>query len=77
MADLTLGVKEQYNKVRRDRIKENGIVLANVIELASNVISGMAGKDIADTLNKQTLNRSMLANLIATRIKEQLLAKRD
>lgn len=77
MADLTLGVKEQYNKVRHDRIKENGIVLANVIELASNVISGMAGKDIADTLNKQTLNRSMLANLIATRIKEQLLAKRD
>ena len=77
MADLTLGVEEQYNKVRLGRIKENGIVLANVIELASNVISGMAGKDIADTLNKQTLNRSMLANLIATRIKEQLLAKRD
>lgn len=77
MADLTLSVTEQTDLIRRNRIKENGIVLANVIELAANVISGMAGTDIADTINKQTLNRSVLANLIAGRIKEQLLNTKD
>lgn len=77
MADLTLSVTEQTDLIRRNRVEENGIVLANVIELAANVISGMAGTDIADTINKQTLNRSVLANLIAGRIKEQLLNTKD
>lgn len=73
MADLTLS--EQYSQIKINNIVEQSIVISNCIELATSVIVKIAGKDIADTLNKQSLSRSMLSNLVANRIKEKVLSR--
>jgi hypothetical protein len=73
MSDLT--VEEQENVIKTNKILDNSIVLSNVIELSTSVMIKIAGKDIADTLNKQSLNRNILSNLVSNRIKEKILVK--
>lgn len=70
MSDLT--VAEQESLIKTTKIAENAVVLSNVVELATSVIIKIAGKDIADTLGQQSLNRNMLSNLVASRIKENI-----
>ncbi len=70
MSDLT--VQEQEDIIKTTKIAENAVVLSNVVELATSVIIKIAGKDIADTLGQQSLNRNMLSNLVASRIKENI-----
>lgn len=70
MSDLT--VAEQEDIIKTTKIAENAVVLSNVVELATSVIIKIAGKDIADTLGQQSLNRNMLSNLVASRIKENI-----
>lgn len=70
MSDLT--VEEQESIIKTTKIAENAVVLSNVVELATSVIIKIAGKDIADTLGQQSLNRNMLSNLVASRIKENI-----
>lgn len=70
MSDLT--VTEQEDIIKTTKIAENAVVLSNVVELATSVIIKIAGKDIADTLGQQSLNRNMLSNLVASRIKENI-----
>lgn len=71
MSDLT--VAEQEDIIKINKITDNAIVLSNVIELATSVIIKIAGKDIADSIGEQSLNRNMLSNLVANRIKEKIL----
>ena len=71
MSDLT--VQEQEDIIKTAKIADNAVVLSNVIELATSVIIKIAGKDIADSLGQQSLNRNMLSNLVANRIKEKIL----
>jgi len=70
MSDLT--VQEQEDIIKTTKIAENAVVLSNVVELATSVIIKIAGKDIADTLGQQSLNRNMLSNLVASRVKENI-----
>ena len=70
MSDLT--VAEQESLIKTTKIAENAVVLSNVVELATSVIIKIAGKDIADTLGQQSLNRNMLSNLVASRVKENI-----
>lgn len=70
MSDLT--VEEQESIIKTTKIAENAVVLSNVVELATSVIIKIAGKDIADTLGQQSLNRNMLSNLVASRVKENI-----
>lgn len=70
MSDLT--VTEQEDIIKTTKIAENAVVLSNVVELATSVIIKIAGKDIADTLGQQSLNRNMLSNLVASRVKENI-----
>ena len=71
MSELT--VQEQENVIKTTKIADNSIVLSNVVELATSVIIKIAGKDIADSVGNQSLNRNMLSNLVANRIKEKVL----
>jgi hypothetical protein len=71
--DATLQEQESILKV--GKIADNAIPLANIIELSASVIIKVAGKDVADTLQQESLNRNILSNLVANRIKEKLLAK--
>lgn len=71
--DATLQEQESILKV--GKIVDNAIPLANIIELSASVIIKVAGKDVADTLQQESLNRNILSNLVANRIKEKLLAK--
>ena len=68
----TLTVQEQEDIIKTTKIAENAVVLSNVVELATSVIIKIAGKDIADTLGQQSLNRNMLSNLVASRVKENI-----
>lgn len=70
MSDLT--VQEQEDIIKTTKIAENAVVLSNVVELATSVIIKIAGKDIADSLGQQSLNRNMLSNLVAARVKENI-----
>lgn len=71
MSDLT--VVEQEDVIKTTKIADNAVVLSNVVELATSVIIKIAGKDIADNVGNQSLNRNMLSNLVANRIKEKVL----
>lgn len=71
MSDLT--VQEQEDIIKTTKIADNAVVLSNVVELATSVIIKIAGKDIADNVGNQSLNRNMLSNLVANRIKEKVL----
>ena len=71
MSELT--VQQQENVIKTNKIADNSIVLSNVVELATSVIIKIAGKDIADSVGNQSLNRNMLSNLVANRIKEKVL----
>lgn len=73
MSDLT--VEQQQTAIRMKKIQDNAIVLSNVVELATSVIVRIAGKDIADSVTNQTLSRSVLTNLVANRVKDQILNK--
>lgn len=69
--DLTL--QEQENALKAKQIFNNSVVLSNIIELSVSVISRIAGKNISDTIDNQTLNRTILSNLVASRVKEVVL----
>ena len=71
MSELT--VQQQENVIKTTKIADNSIVLSNVVELATSVIIKIAGKDIADSVGNQSLNRNILSNLVANRIKEKVL----
>jgi uncharacterized protein YfeS len=73
MSDLT--IEEQQSANQAKQIYDNSVSLSNIIELATSVIIRIAGKDIADSIEKQSLNRNVLSNLVANRVKETLLAK--
>lgn len=73
MSDLT--IEEQQNVIKVTKILDNSVVLSNIIELSTSVMIKVAGKDIADTLNSQSLNRNILSNLVSNRIKEKILVK--
>lgn len=73
MSDLTL--EEQRSVLKNKQIFNNAVSLSNVVELATSVIVRIAGKDIADSIDKQSLNRNVLSNLVANRVKEKLLTQ--
>lgn len=73
MSDLT--VEQQQTVIKNKRIFENAVSISNIVELATSVIVRIAGKDIADTIDTQSVNRSILSNLVANRIKEKILVK--
>lgn len=73
MPDLTLD--EQQTLIKNKQIFNNSLILSNILELTSSVVINIAGKDIADSINKQSLNRNVLSNLVANRIKEKILVK--
>lgn len=71
MPNLTL--EEQQSKVKNAKIFENTVVVANIAELVASVISRVNGKDIAYSNGKDNLSRSVLNNLVASRLKNKLV----
>lgn len=68
-------LQEQQTQLQLRKTLDNGVILANIIEVSTNVVSRVAGKDIADSVNRETLSRNVLANLVANRIKTRILKK--
>lgn len=73
MSDLT--IEEQQTAAKVKKILDTSIVVSNIIELATSVILDIAGKDTADTIGDQSLNRNVLANLVADRVKVRVLSE--
>lgn len=71
MSDLNL--EQQQDLLKTKQILDNAVPLANIVDLATSVVISLAGKDVADSINKQSLNRTVLSNLVANRIKEKIL----
>jgi len=55
------------------RIFSNANVIANIIELTSDVILNIAGNAISDTIKNSTINRIILANMIGNKIRSEIL----
>lgn len=70
-----LTLEEQQSVVRNTSVIENAVPVGNIIELVTSVVIRIAGKDIADSVDKQSLTRSVLSILVANRVKEKLIAK--
>ena len=75
MSDMDL--EEQPNQIKIDKILDNAATVSNIIELATSVVINMAGKDIADSIGEQSLNRSVLSNLVANRVRDRVLGKKE
>lgn len=75
MSDLT--IEEQQDLLKTKQIMDNAVPLSNVVELATSIVIQLAGKDVADSINKQSLNRTVLSNLVANRIKEKILNNKE
>lgn len=71
MNDLT--IEEKKERAKMVEVLKNALVVSNIIEVVTGVITRVAGKDVADTVGDETLNRTVLSNMIATRIKEKVL----
>ena len=71
MQDLT--IEEKQERAKMTKVFNNALVVTNIVEVVSGVITRVAGKDVADSVNKESLSRSLLSNMVATRIKEKLL----
>lgn len=69
-SDLTM--KEKEDVVKNGRIFNNAVVLSNIVELTSSVISKVHGQDASYTSNNDTLGRGVLNNLVASRLKAKL-----
>lgn len=65
---------EIADKAKTDRVHENAVILANVVELVCSVVKRVALSDVSNALGEQSLNRDVLANVVANRIKEKLIA---
>lgn len=72
---MDLTIEEQQDRLKTKKIMDNAVTLSNIVELSASVVIRMAGKDVADSINKQSLNRTVLSNLVANRIKEKVLKK--
>jgi len=68
-------VEELLTEAKLKEIFEISVTLSNILELTSEVITQIAGNDIADKIEDQTLNKSLVLNIIANRIKEKTLQK--
>lgn len=71
MSDLT--IDEQATVAQNERVLNNAIVISNIIELTTNVVSKVAGKDVSDSIDGLTLTRKIVSNLVANRIKSRIL----
>ena len=72
---MDLTIEEQQDRLKTKKIMDNAVTLSNIVELSASVVIRMAGKDVADSINKQSLNRTVLSNLVANHIKEKVLKK--
>lgn len=70
MQDLT--IEEKQERAKLTKVYNNALVVSNIIEVVTGVITRVAGKDIADSVGNESLNRSLLSNMVATRIKEKI-----
>lgn len=71
MSDLT--IEETQSLIKTGKLFENTVVVSNIVELVSSVIARVDGKDIAYSSGEDNLSRSVLSNLVASRIKKNLL----
>lgn len=72
MTDVNL--EKQLSLVQLERIEHNARGIANIVELTTSVMLNIIGKDTSDKIEEGSLNRDLLNNLIANRIKKQVLA---
>lgn len=66
-------IEEQPNPISKQQILD-ATVLANVIELTVSVVKGFADKDTAGAINNEGMTRQVLSNIVASRIKETIIA---
>ena len=70
-SELTL--QERETALKAKRVLNNSIVLSNIIELTTSVITKLANSDVSESISNQSLTRDLVNNLAANRIKEKIL----
>ena len=72
MSNITL--QDLTAKQNAQRALPNAVVLSNVIELSSCIVRSIAHKDVEESMKKDGLTKSVIANMVANRIKPHLVA---
>lgn len=72
MSESTLNEITEHAK--NTRVHKNAVVLANIIELACACVKRVSCGEAAQALEGGEMNRDVLANIVANRVKEKLIA---
>lgn len=67
-------LNEITEKAKVQRVHQNAVILANVIDLVCACVKRVATSEVAQALGDDALNRDVLAHIVANRIKEKLIA---
>lgn len=63
------------NNLQLERVRQSCIVLANASAVVANVVQNIAGNDIANTVNGESITRDMLMVLAQSQFKKSLQSK--
>ena len=58
--------------LKQQRVEKSLVALANATELASSIITEIAGNDISNSINGSTITRNAARTLIQSRFKQAL-----
>lgn len=72
MSDLT--VDEQVNQNQLDSVRKNAVVVANIVEVITSVVKDLAGSDIAETMGKDNLTKSLVSLAVVNSLNNKINA---
>lgn len=71
MEDLTLD--DTKTNLQCTAILKNAISLANIVELVTSVTVNVSNKEVAGVASRDSLTRSVVANLVGKKLKARIL----
>lgn len=59
---------------KTQRVHRNAVIFANVVEIVCACVKNAASGSVSQALGDNSLNKDVLAGIVANRIKEKLIA---
>lgn len=66
---MSEGLEEQRTAIQARNILDNAIVISCILDIVSSSTSSVCGKDMADSINGETVTKKVLMDLVANKIK--------
>lgn len=55
------------------RVHQNAVIIANIVELVCSCVKKAAEADVASALGDESMNKSVLASIVANHIQEKFI----